>query len=521
MRLLRRHLTPSLIIGGFVLIGLAWAAAMPPGTHPDADAHYTRAIAMSRGDFFGQPYNGPPLDPSRFRLGQARVFRVPAGLAAPSTFDCVGGNLDVPSTCSYVPPNVDHITSQVSVEGTTNPLGYLLPALVMRLAHGPNGGLLLGSLASLATSLALLALATALLWSRSAPLSPLIGLVLAVTPTVLFLSGALGPDGLESTATICFVAGLLRLSRDEAPRPWMFVATAIGAFVLALDRSLGVGWVIVDVLCSALIFARRGTFRVVTSSLTARISLGVVAVGIALALAWGVANPLRPYSGLGDTLHWVPGVFDLVPQYIGDFVGRFGFSDTPMPQPLVEPWIACLMITVGIAVAVGSRRERVGIVAMLVLSIIGVVVYAATFDSLTGGGLPFAQARHILPLVLLVPLFVGEILSRRGDRLGAVKPEALFIVVAVVVALVNVGAFYYDARRYAVGNLGSPLFFMPNQSAWAPRFQWIPYLLMSLLGGGLLVAAAVVDVRRRRRAAAPLDSAAPTPEPVAAAIPAG
>lgn len=521
MRLLRRHPTPLLLIVGYALIGFAWVYAMPSGTPPDADAHYTRAIAMSRGDFVGQPYSGPPLDPSRFRLGQARVFRVPAGLAAPSTFDCVAGNLDTPSICSYVSSNVGHITSQVSVEGTTNPLAYLLPALVMRLAKGPNGAELLGSIASLLTSLGLLAAAAALLWSRRVALSPLIGLAVTTTPTVLFLAGALGPDGLESSATICFVAGLMRLSRDEPPRAWMFMATAMAGFVLALDRSLGFGWVIVDLALWALLFARRQTLRVAVDSIAARIAVSVIVLGLGLALAWGYFNPLRPYGSLGDTLHWVPGVFDLVPQYIGDFVGRFGFSDTPLPQPLVEPWLACLMIVVGIAVAVGSRRERVGIVAMCVLIVLGVVGYAASFDSLTGGGLPFAQARHVLPLALLLPLFAGEIVARRAGRLGTFIPSRVFPYCAAVAAIVNVGAFYYDARRYAVGNNGSLLFFLPNAADWAPKGQWLPPLLTVLLGGTLIVVAAIVDTHHRHAAEQEADAAMPTEAPALAAEAAG
>ena len=495
MRLLRRHLTLTLIVGGYVLTGFAWTFASPPGTHPDADAHYTRAIALSRGQLIGRPYNGPPLDPSRFRLGQARVFRVPAGLAAPSSFDCDAGNLDYPSICAYVPPDVHGITSQVSVEGTNSPLGYLLPALLMTLAKGPNGAELIGSIVSLVTSLVLLGTAAALLWSRRPPLSPLIGYVLAVTPMVMFLSGALGPDGLELTASICFIAGLLRLTRDESAPAWTIVATAIAAFVLSLARPLGFGWVALDLVSWALMFARRETLRTVTSRMAGRIGLAVTAAGVLFALGWESVFRLHPYGGFGNALSLVPGVFDLVPQYFADFVGRFGSSDTPLPQPLVEPWIACVIVVVGVAIAVGTRRERAGMVAMLVFSVIGVVGYAAAFDSLTGGGLPFAQARHILPLVLMVPLFAGEIISRRADRLGGFKPKRLFVSCAVVAAVVNVGAIYYDARRYAVGNKGSLLYFLPNASAWAPKGQWIPVLLAALIGGILIVLAAVLDTR--------------------------
>jgi Predicted membrane protein (DUF2142) len=500
MQLPRRHPTPLLVIGGFVLLGTAWILATPPGAYPDADAHYIRAIAASHGEFFGQPYTGPPLDPSRFRLGQARVFQVPAGLAVPSTFDCVAGNLTQPSVCSYAAPDNRTVTAQVSVEGTDTPLGYLLPALLMRLAKGPNGAELLGRIATLGTSLSLLGAAVALLWTRRSRLSPLIGLLLAVTPTVLFLGGEVGPNGLEPVATICFVAGLIRLGRgdaDDPPRPWMFLATAIGAVVLALARPLGFAWVILDVVCWAPVFGQRHVLRLY-SGRAARVALGSVLVAVGVSFAWERTNQLKPAGGLGGALAQVPGVFDLIPQYIGDFVGRFGDSDTLLPQPLVEPWVACVVILAGIAVAVGKRRERIGIAGLLVAVVVVLVGYASAFDSLLGGGLAYAQARHVLPFALLLPLFVGEVISRGAGRIGVRAPDRLFLWCAVIAAVVGVAAFYYDARRYAVGTLGRFLFFLPGHAAWSPPSGWVVLLAMAGLGGALLVVAALVDIRKRR-----------------------
>lgn len=511
MRLRQRHPSPLLIICGFVLLGTAWILAMPPGAYPDADAHYIRAIAASRGEFVGQPYTGPALDPSRFRFGQARVFQVPAGLAVPSTFDCVAGNLTRPSVCSYAPPDNRTVTAQISVEGTDSPLGYLLPALLMRLAKGPNGAELLGRIASLATSLALIAAAVALLWTRRSPLSPLVGLVLAVTPAVLFLGGEVGPNGLEAAATICFVAGLIRLGREctgDPPRTWVFFATAAGAIFLALARPLGFAWVILDIVCWALVFGHRRVFRLY-SGRAPRIALGIVIVAVGLSIAWERTNQLRPVGGLGDTLGQIPGVLDLIPQYIGDFVGRFGGSDTLLPQPLVEPWVACVVVVAGIAVAVGNRRERLGIVGLLVSVVVVLAGYASAFDSLLGGGLAYAQARHVLPFALLLPLFLGEVVSQRAGRLGAGKPDHLFLYCTAIAAVVAVGAFYYDARRYAVGTLGRFLFFLPGRAAWSPAEGWPVLLGMATLGGALLVIGAVVDIRRRRRTWAEADAHPP------------
>jgi hypothetical protein len=106
---------------------------------------------------------------------------------------------------------------------------------------------------------------------------------------------------------------------------------------------------------------------------------------------------------------------------------------------------------------------------------------------------------------------VGEVVSRRADRLGSLKPSRLFLYCAVIAAVVGVGSFYYDARRYAVGTLGRYLFFLPGRAAWSPPEGWPLLMSMAIVGGALLVLAAVVDIRARARRALS-DAGAPPPE---------
>ncbi len=307
LHLRRGRWSPLLLVCGYAALGLAWVLAMPPGAYPDADAHYIRAVAAGHGQFVGQPYTGPALDGSRFKLGQARVFTVPAGLAAPLTLACAGP-LETPSICAYGAPGRQTVTSQISVEGTDSPLGYLLPGLLMRLARGPNGAELLGRIASLATSLGLLAVAVALLWSKSSRVPPYVGLVLAVTPTVLFLAGEIGPNGLEPMATICFLAGLIRLSRNDPsnpPRRWVFLATAAAAFVLALARPLGVAWVLLDVVCWAAVFGHRRLFRLFEGR-GARIGATITVFGMGWARRGSCPTGSLPPVTLVPPSSWYP-----------------------------------------------------------------------------------------------------------------------------------------------------------------------------------------------------------------------
>ena len=498
MRPLRRKAAPLCLWLAFTLIGLVWVLMTPPGAYPDGDAHYVRVVAGSRGQFVGDPYTGPALDGSRFNFGAARVFHIPAGFAVPPSFDCDAGALDTPSTCSYAAPPASSATTAISTAGTHSPPGYLLGALLARFAGDPFGAELAGRIASLLISLALLAAAIAMLWSRKSPVSPLLALSLTVTPTVLFLGGEVGPNGIEPIAAICFIAGMLRLSREQQNCAWwVWVLTGLGGATLALARPLGWVWLIIDAICCLLILGDRRLVSRAWRSNAARVGVAIAALGIVAAIGWQSIATLHPFGNLGKTLSFIPGVFDLVPKYISDLVGLFGSADTPLPQPLVEAWVVCIVIVAGAAIALGRGRERAGVVALIVATVVILVGYSAAFDSLAAGGLSFGQARYLLPFIVLVPLVSGEIVSRRATQLGASAPRRLFLGCAAAVAFVQVGSFYFDSRRYAVGEHGHLLFFLPGRYAWSPPEHWLPLLALALLGGALFIVAAVIDLRIR------------------------
>src|SRR5581483_9382614 len=112
--------------------------------------------------------------------------------------------------------------------------------------------------ASLAESLAFLVLAVVLLdlvlgW-------PLVALLAAVTPTVLFVATLVNPSGLELCANLAFICGLLRIGRDGRsartggdPRlsRWIWVATAASGAVTVLSWQLGPAFAVVDIVAVA------------------------------------------------------------------------------------------------------------------------------------------------------------------------------------------------------------------------------------------------------------------------------
>lgn len=506
---MRAIAVPLLFVAGFGVLGAAWALATPSGAYPDADAHYIRAVAAGHGHLIGAPYYGPPLDTSRFNLGGARIFTVPAGLAAPSVFDCDAGQLDTPSTCSYSPADNRMLTSQLTTDGSYPPTPYLVPGILMRLAHGPITAEMIGRFGSLLVSLALVAAAAALLWTRHMPVTPLVGLTLAITPLVVFLVSEVGPNGLEPMAALCFAAGLIRLSRDGPVARWMWAAVALSGAILSFNRAYGYLWMALIVVICAAVFGVRRLLRPVRGDAAGWGAVAVILAAVLGAVAWQVKLGGHPWGTLAKTWSFVPGVVDLLPKYLNDMVGVFGSADTPLPQPLVEPWIATVVAVIGIALVLGRRRESWTVAGLALTAVLLIVAYGAAFDSISAGGLSFAQAHYFLPFALLVPLFAGEVVARRGDRLGSFRPTRLFLYVTAIAAIVQFGSLYYDARRYAVGNKGSLLFFLPGNSSWTPRIGWLPVLLLAFAGAGTLVTAAIVDLRQ---ASSPMAAPAPLAE---------
>jgi hypothetical protein len=211
--------TPALAALGLTLLLAAWVTATRPFEAPDEWAHYLRALSITNGRLVGPkvPFVNVLATPTQaaWMAQDARGVVVPARLAPPGLV-CVRGRSDVTGSCLAPSPTGDY-----------QPLPYLLPAAGIALAHDARTALWLSRVACALQDLVFILLALVLTSSRRA--WSLLGLVLAATPTVLFIGSVMNPDGLELAASLAFLAALLRLSRDPQAFPtWAWTATAIG-----------------------------------------------------------------------------------------------------------------------------------------------------------------------------------------------------------------------------------------------------------------------------------------------------
>lgn len=521
---------PAVMLAGYAGLGLAWAAASPPGSAPDEPAAHVKALAAGRGQLVGgRPrHTGPPATPleSVYR-GITRWVGVPAGLAAPGPFPCFAFLADAHAGCTRPPPSpgvaglramLDRAAGapggapapagqelRATYIGTHPPIGYLAPGLLARLGRGPESSLLLARLANLATWLALVALAVLLAHDAGGGGASLLGPLAGLTPMAVASGATLSSSGPEIAAGAAFAAGLLRLSRPAPAPAWAWAGVAASGAVLATARPLGP---VFTVVVAAVVVGAGGTadLRRRLRRPGARPALAVVVAGVVAGLSWQAAvQPGVPLDASDLPTHLRSSVRELG-DTLRQMVGVLGWLDTRLPPAAYWAWAGLVAVLLGLAGAGAGRRRLLGLAGAVAGALATTVAVATLVAHPLGGP---AQGRWVLPVAAAVALAAGE---AAGGRRPA--PRAAAVALAAVAAAVHLVAFLAAARRWAVG-AGGPLVFV-GSPAWEPAAGWWPWVLLATASAAALVLAAAVPPRRGNRPAGPHPPAAPVASPGAA-----
>ena len=487
-----RHAPAVLLAAGLTLLVLAWVFGNPPGAAPDERAHSVRALgagglqlagatfvptAEQRRAFFGQDGKGKPLPGAGaatvlWAAKQTRAFDVPPALSA-NTFGCNDRSSEVSAACLDKPPAEPRSRRVPTYTGTYAPFVYIVPGAAMRTQASPPSALRAGRLVSALACLALLIAAIALTGGGVA----FAGMAVALTPMVVYCTSILNASGPEIAGSLCFIAAGLRLQRPGAG-PWAWGALAAGGATLTLSRSLGP--VLLVVLGATLIVLGGARPQ------RPRHPRAAACAGVALLVAFGVGT----WWDLAEQPHGVeggPGYRDALAQSLHDLddvarhaVGNFGALDTPLPGWLYLAWGLAAVVFFGVAAVRGSWRERAGLVATVAVAL-GMTLVVSVFQLRTGYG---AQGRHVMPVLVLAPLWAGEVLRRRPEGLGWLLPVA-----GVLWAAGQAVAWMANARRAAVGTDGSWWFF--GAAEWSPPGGWWVWAVLAVTGAALGLAAAL------------------------------
>jgi Predicted membrane protein (DUF2142) len=485
-----------------VLVGGAWALGSPLGGAPDEPSHVITAVAMSHGQGLGSPITSAQRrDLARGRGGRlggrASAYR---SVSVPRIYDtqnwgCFAFHPERTAGCMRFRGSTAAGPAVTPVEWYS-PAYYVWVGTIARpFAAGPVAVYAM-RFASVVLVAALLASAAASLSRLSNPGLALAGLLVAVTPMVLFLGASVNPSGLETAAAISMWAtGLVLVheaSRNVDTR--LVVRFAAAASVLILARHPGPIWagLIGLVLSSASTAEARRRLR---SSGAVRAGLAAVACCAMAQAVWILVA--QPFSDTHNIFrHGLHSLGQIAQASVGEsgswlhqMIGTFGWLDTPTPPVVVVLWLLAAGALVLGAMLLASRTDRRNLLVSLELAFAVPVVLAGLEASQLGA---HWQGRYQLPFVAGLPILAATSLGRSvalSTQLRALLTR--FIPAAVVVG--TVVAFAQNLRRYAVGYHGTIVFWV--HARWSPPLH--PLVLLAGMTLGLVTLTALFSSRSR------------------------
>jgi hypothetical protein len=466
----------------FALIALAgtcWALSLPLYAGPDEPAHVLRSVSLVRGQIIGDDVG--VVD------NNARSVTVP-GVYRAGNPACFAFQPAVPAGCQ----RWDHSDDDVGVLTTAAlhpPAFYAwvgLPTLFSETRGSVFGMRLMG-----------VVLFAAIMASAAVTLSGLrrghfamLGLVVVLTPMVLFVSGLVNPSSSEIAGAIgTWIGGfvLLRQAGINGVVDGRIVArTAAAASVLMLSRALSPLWV-AAIAVVLIIGAPPGALRVLWRNSSARLGGAVVVASGLAAAAWIViAKPLAQV----DTLR----SFDLDPmdRFLlafgargfppADMVGRLGWLDIPVPSLTLFLWFAMIGVVTVVGFAFGTRRQALALAVLFA----GTMLTPALMDYMQAPRTGFIwQARYTLPLAVGIPL-IAALAAATSQRSHVFERTRLFGLMGLAFAVAQVLAFHKVLFRYAVGIEGD-LDLAFRSVVWSPplgQVFWLVVYIALMAGGG-------------------------------------
>ena len=477
----------------FAMLSLAtgaWSLVSPLMSGHDEGAHAVRGAAVARGQLLGSP--APDAWPE-----QPTVFievRAPEAYLLSEAMGCFNRRADLTPNCAPEFEGGRNLEGVHTYQFRSPPWYYAAvgwPSLVSPTSAGVYGMRLV---TALATSALLASALTAALEIRRGGLLAL-GVLVAVTPEVLYLGGSINSNAVEVAAAIALRSAIVVIANVERdPNKRQVARAGVALVVLVGMRGLSpfFGGVILAV-GTYLIGGSRA--RHLLRRADVRAWLGVAALMTLISLAY-VAYvdeefPIaRPGQGLEEALGQVP-------RYLRQAVGVFGSNDILLPSVVYGLWAIAVVALLLAALLTARPRYVLAVVGLATLGV-GIQVTAEGF-ALPPIGF-FWQGRYALPLLVGVPIVAAASLNSargaRSRRLGWISRGAVPLLGLVIVA--QVIGFSQAIRRFAVTLSGSA---NPIDFLFAP--DWSPdpgaaTVFLAMFAAGLVGAVAVVVGASRR-----------------------
>lgn len=444
--------TWCLVFALVFLAATAWSLGTPLMSGPDEVSQQRRAAAAARGQWTGvSDVEGPPI------LVDVEVPEL-YGEAADQQWRChVGPLVDaapqkplpVPRTeCPDLPSSSELVTAR-TVQGRGQPFLYAVAGLPTRLSTGPAGAY--GArLVVAAICAALVASAACSIRALRRPRLAGLGLMLTLTPAVVYLAGSTNPSGVEILAAVgAWVSGTVLVTVPVSQRTGRLVARTMAALViLVLSRGMAplFGGLIVAGLAGVAGWERcRELLRRRDLQIWGIALAGAVAASGAWLLHIRSAQPNPERLGSG----WVTAT-GYLPWYLHQSVGVFGNNDSDLPMAVSAVWLllglAVVVVSVAACLRLVPRAPRAAV--LTVLCLVGGLVMQVTSEGLDVPPIGFFwQGRYALPLLfgaLVVATVAAGPLPR---RLHLAEQRSTFAAVTILV-VVHLWAFVEVARHH-------------------------------------------------------------------------
>lgn len=483
-----------------VLCGL-WAIATPISAAPDEPAHLIKAASVVRGEFIGTPSD------------KGHIVQVPQYIAWTHAVTCFAFDANETANCDIEPPlDSAAIVPATTTAGLYNPIYYAVvgwPSLLF----GSDAGIYAMRIVSGVFTSLFLALSFMMVSSWRRAQLPTLALAIITTPMLLFLSGTVNPNGIETTATLAVFVAMLSIVREPsqsllAQRSVVLVVASLAA---VNSRGLSPIWLAVALIAPLFLLS----WPQLRALLTKRAVIAAI-VGVALATTFALAWLLGTSSltaAIGDTAAPVvpgtgsPALYGFITTLLSTFeygaslIGLFGWLDTAAPVGVQFLWAALIGGLLFLALTFLRRREFWVFLSIAAAFVLLPAIIQGAY--VTGGGYIW-QGRYNFPLFACLMMAAGTFAATHVPRISDRSFSRAITVLVMSMSLAQLYSFIVVLRRYVVGADQSWLDFV-RAPEWMPpggTLVVVALYVLAMAGTSYLLARELKRARARESAIA-------------------
>jgi hypothetical protein len=426
----------ALVLLATLLAQAAWILAVPPFRGMDEFDHAFRAAGVASGQWRLH---------DQAEGGRGLLVDVPDDLVAASQGQCEGLAYIVAETCDGDGPGAEPGTIRATTSAANyEPVYYWVVGTAGEPFSGAHSLYAMRAMAALLCALVLaLAVWCLTTWVRGT--WAFVGLLVGLTPTLIYSTTLAAPNGLEMAAGVLLWSAMLGLGGRNGVSAallrrerWLLAAATLSVVLLAGLRTLGPLWVVLILACVAALHGPRALLAVANRHrVQVALACGLAVVTSVAVMLWNRGSvPISPGAKNGDVdtswtqvAHW--------PTWVLGSIGAFPYRDQPAP---IEVYVLALLVLLTLLVAAvrhgaGVGRRAVVLAAVLSLAVPSVLVGISLQER---GGM--WQGRYSLPFTAGVIMLAGLVLDRVRWRSNPrdLRPQAVALVMLAVAQAISV-----------------------------------------------------------------------------------